>query len=289
MSTGRSRSEGWKHAKRSGHRRETDLVRELKSDPTFASLIGRKVFGRPVGKLLDAHADGATAGFIPDVFGGTINGKVDLRASWSGAEEVRFSVKKSAGGQVFLTSVDRFVRGIELQYGERMGASPKRMLELFIGEDRIEVDRVLARDGTGSAGAQRVRKQERHQGRLVAATLARIFPRDWNNLMKWMATHAGLVADFCFGRGYACDYKDQATHVWYSLREASSPIDAVTSVGQVAQMSKANAAEIKPGPKNGGSTVVMPFGFLQMHSPKETNQIQFHHNMNLVLRAATRQ
>jgi hypothetical protein len=240
-----------------------------------------------VGKLIDAHAGGVSAGFIPDVFGGAINGKVDLRASWTGAEEVRFSVKKSAGGQVFLTSVDRFVRGIELQYGERIGAGPKRMLELFIGEDRIEVDRVLARDGAGSAGAVRVRKQERHQGRLVAATLARIFPRDWNDLMEWMATHAGLVAEICFGRGYARDDKDQATHVWYSLREAGSPIDAVISVGQVARMSQANAAEIKPGPRNGGSTVVMPFGFLQMHSPQRTNQIQFHHNIGLVLRAAT--
>lgn len=286
MPTGRSRSEGWKHAKKTGHRRETDLVNELRNNSAFASLIGSKVFGRSVGPLIDAHAGGATAGFIPDVFGGSINGKVDLTARWTDAEEVRFSVKKSAGGQVFLTSVDRFVRGIELSYGVRIEPGPKKMLELFIGENRIEVDRVLASDRAGPPDAAGIRRQERHQGRLVAATLQRIYPSDWKDLMDWMATHAGIVADICFGRGYARDDKHQATHVWYSLREARSPVDAVASVRQVARMSQANAAEIKPGRKNGGSTVLMPFGFLQMHSPKEKNQIQFHHNMALALRTA---
>jgi hypothetical protein len=54
-------------------------------------------------------------------------------------------------------------------------------------------------------------------------------------------------------------------------------INKIFPISEIARHSTRTAARVSIGPRNGGSTILFPFGFLQMHSPQVDNQIQFHH------------
>ena len=277
--SGRDRAEGWQWAKTSGHQNEKDLAQLLTDDEKFGREIGRRVFGKDVGLPVEVKGGGASAEHVTDIFGSHTNGKPDIYVRWSRSEPVNFSVKKSMSGQVFLTSVDRFFKGYEHHFEESVPERVATMMRLFIGANPRECDVVMRGKrylGPRSRGSSEL--QEQHQHRVLGITLDRYFPKDWNATLDWLDGRCNQIADFVFARGYAKSKSDFATHVWYFVADGEGvPINQIFPISEIIRHSTNTSNRVSIGPNNGGSTIVFPFGFLQMHSPRGNNQIQFHH------------
>jgi hypothetical protein len=277
--SGRNRSEGWQWAKLSGHWNEENLVELLQEDHQFSRSIGVRIFGRDVGLPVEVRGGGVSADRVDDIFGHRTNGKPDIYLRWQGQREANLSVKKSLGGQVFLTSVDRFADGFEHHFSEEVPKSVVEMLHLFIGTDAGTCDLVMhGREylGPKSRGGE---LQEIHQHRLLAITLSRHFGGNWAETLKWFSKNSGKIADMSFSRGYARSKSDFATHVWYFVAEYDEvKVDCLIPVEKIIRYSDQSNDTVSVGPRNGGSTILFPFGFLQMHSPKGKNLIQLHHS-----------
>jgi hypothetical protein len=277
--SGRSRSEGWQWAKISGHVNEEQLADLLLNNRSFGREIGRRVFGKDVGSPIEVFGGGAAAEHVLDIFASRTNGKPDIYVRWAGSEPVNFSVKKSISGQVFLTSVDRFFRGYEYHFEESVPERIATMMRLFIGANPEECDFAM-RGKTYLGPKQRgsTQLQEQHQHRLLGITLDRYFPEDWRATLRWLDSRCSQIADFVFARGYAINNSDFATHVWYFVSDGERiQVDRIFQIPEIIRHSSTTGNRVAIGPRNGGSTIVFPFGFLQMHSPQADNQIQFHH------------
>jgi hypothetical protein len=278
-SSGRDRAEGWQWAKTSGHLNEKLLAQLLTEDETFGREIGRRVFGRDVGLAVEVNGGGAGAGHVADIFGSHTSGKPDICVRWNQSEPVNFSIKKSMSGQVFLTSVERFFRGYEHHFEESVPERVATMMRLFIGVDPQECDLVMrGKSYLGPKSRGNDKLQEQHQHRLLGVTLDRYFPVDWNATLNWLDMRCRQIADFAFARGYAQNQSDFATHVWYFVPDGEKVlINQIFPISEIIRNSALTSNRVAVGPRNGGSTIVFPFGFLQMHSPYVHNQIQFHH------------
>ncbi len=281
--TGRGRAEGWRFAKTTGHEHEESVASRLRTDLMFADTLAVECFGEPLGLPKEITGGGASEARISDVFGGNTNGKPDLYVVWPSGHRVQVSLKKSSSGQAFLTSVDRFVDGFAKQFGRVVPNDVHQCLELFIGGDLIRIQTALrGRPVLGPIHRGTSRSLEEHQNRLVGATLQEYFPSQWNATIQWITDEIGNIADFVFARGYARESINFASHIWYLGIDSTTNRNHVFSVSEIVAGSTRSRAEVRVGERNGGSTIQLPFGFLQMHSPKGHNLMQFHHSFDKV-------
>jgi hypothetical protein len=275
--SGRDRAAGWTHAKRSGHRHESDIASRLRSDLSFADALSVRCFNEKLGLPANVGGGGASAKHVEDVFGARTNGKPDLYVEWSEHRTAKISLKKSTGGQVFLTSVERFVTGFEKQFGVNVPTSVKTGLDLFIGGNEPQLKRVMTgKRFCGPIHRRTEMSQEEHQTRLLGLTLERYFPSEWTATLDWFTANIGDIVDFVFARGHAKKAADFATHVWYLEPRQSPQFDLVLPITRIKVEATKRRAEICVGRR--GSTIQLPFGFLQMHAPKSANFMQFHHS-----------
>lgn len=286
--SGRSRAEGWQYAKRTGHQRELDLAAELGSDRNLSSWLHLQCFGAPEVVLPRVKTSGMSMDRVPSVLGGLTVPKFDLEVKWP-SREVRVSLKKSKAGQVWLVSLDRFIQGFEAQFREKVPAEVAEGLRLFIGPlDLDEMVNILdgqqplggrSRSGRGS--------QELHQRRFVARTLEQRRPEYWSATLDWLRAEAPRIAELCFARGLVQNPMHFADAVVYSIRRGKDAANHFFALDELVQRVDEIPLEARaqPGPRQGGSTVLLPFGFLQMHNPKKSgqetrrNQLQFHHRL----------
>jgi hypothetical protein len=276
--TGKDRSSGWKAAKVGGHMNEEELAERLRNDEQFARLTGVRIFGEDIGLPKQVLCGGSAAPRIEDIFGRKSNGKPDITVLWS-RKRANLSIKMSDSGQVFLTSVDRFIAGFEFHFGKPVPKKVVETLHLFIGTDPRKCDLVMRGKEYQGPMHKSGELQEQHQHRLLGATLERYFDGDWTKTLGWLNENSGKIADFVFARGYAQESKDFATHVWYfNADNGKDEIDSLVSIKEIVKNSESKGVGVVVGKKNGGSTIQFPFGFLQMHTPKGENQMQFHHN-----------
>ena len=272
----RNRADGWKYAKASGHENEILLVQCLKSPEGMSALAQRVGVSAPGGSVEMAHAGKSEVG-VPSILGDTTKSKADVRVSWSGVESTsQISVKKSEGGQVFLITVERFLEG----FGRHFSAVPPdvaRGLSLFIGgsdESDEALNNVTPYDS-------RIRAMEtRYQSRMVWETLQRFDKRIARALLEWLTDSIGEICEFCFSRGLAADHQDWADFLWYRnlVDPDSQDLDSVVAVDDLKLAVANNGGLVAPGSRNGGSTIHMPFGWLQYHQ----GQIQFHHKLGSI-------
>ena len=111
----RNRAEGWKHAKLSGHSNEEFITNKINSDINFKESIARRLNINSSLKL--ATVGGLNETNVLDVFGGKTKSKTDLVLDWQSGK-TNISIKKSAGGQVYLIGVQRFIDGFERQFNK---------------------------------------------------------------------------------------------------------------------------------------------------------------------------
>ena len=280
MATGRNHSTGWRHAKIIGHKLEEHLAQELQNNPEVFSTISQRVFGESLGTPKKVASGGISAGHVPDVFGKSTPSKTDIFVEWSNSKNIRISLKKSTGGQVYLTSVERFFDGFEIQFDQVVPDSVRSTTSLFIGGAASKCDLVMkGKQYFGPVHKNSGQLQEKYQDRVVGITLDHHFPTEVKTMFDWFNANMQLLCEFIFSRGYALDATNFSSHLWYFVTEEPK-IGDIDQFFSIKELSKkcARASTVCFGSKNGGSTIQFPFGFMQMHRPGGINQIQFHHS-----------
>ena len=280
-STGRNRSQGWTHAKIDGHANEVEFGNGLFSDPAMVSeIIAAAGIIAPNGSPT-IRVDGSK--HVTSIFGDSTVSKVDLQLEWSSGVCVNISLKKSEGGQVWLISVPRFFSAVEHHLGKSLDSDVKSGISLFIGGNNLAGCMSLyeqALDGD-TKRSPKIAKQERHQKRLVALAIKDYYPHIWNATIDFLNSNIELITSLSFSKGLAKSSEEAAQVIVYNNAPAGAN---VFSIPQVVSLAKESVlvTPISAGPLNGGSTLLLPTGFLQMHRPQGDNQLQFHHQYKKV-------
>ncbi len=72
---------------------------------------------------------------------------------------------------------------------------------------------------------------------------------------------------------------DWAEFIWYKNLLGEDSMDLLYSIDKLAKLVKVGSVDIiKPGTTGGGTTIQLPFGFVQWHQGK----MQFHHKYDKI-------
>lgn len=269
----RNRAQGWQHAKRSGHENER-LIAELTQNNVnvqerllaCAHIDNTQITAIQYGGLNETNVD--------CILGGKTKSKTDMQLQLATGQKLNVSIKKDTGGQVFLIGIDRFISGFELQYNTTIEDNVKRALTLYFGsaDDTTEIIHTF--------GAKNQALQLRKH-RLVAETLKNYDINLYNCLLAWFNDNIHSIFDFCFSKGLAQNQCDWADIVWYKNMVGENSLDTMIYLPDIAPDIPHN---VTYGPRNGGSTIQLPFGFVQWHSPRKIipGNIQFHHDFDKI-------
>ena len=264
----RNREEGWQYAKLSGHKNEDLITQLVQSDESIQSKLVE--FAKKTGRIIGVAEGGLCETSIPSVLGDSTKSKPDLKLKLDNGQKINISIKKSWGGQVFLITPDRFIRGFEKQYGKVIPQDVKRAIGLFWGseDDTLEIIRDYA---------QIEKDYQTRKHRLVKDTMDKYNPQLSHILITWFKENIIEIFDFCFVRGLALNQEDWADILWYkNLLEADDDdIDELFSIEELKQKIGKRTDLIVYGTRTGGSTIQLPFGFVQWHQ----NSLQFHHKL----------
>lgn len=270
----RNRSEGWAYAKNSGHENESLaealLVHDSEYQRNFVKRLGHE--GTTITKI---DTGGINETNVPSVLGGTTKTKTDIHVYLSDGTQVNISLKKSWGGQVYLISIEHFITGYETQFKTVIPDNVKRAIELFWGS-ADDVPAIVAKYGC-------VKSYETRKHRLTADTLKLYDDKLYDALINWFKANVGNLSRFCFTMGLASDSCEHADFVWYKneLGDEGDDFDYLISTEYLSQVSEANANLVVYGNRSHGTTIQLPFGFVQWHSPTKVipGCIQFHHKL----------
>lgn len=273
----RNRAAGWKHAKLSGHENETKLEYLMQYDiATQEHFLSR--IGKAGHTITHVKVGGLCEKDVPCVFTGEqTKSKTDMRIVLDDGSEYNVSIKKSLAGQVYLISADRFVRGYEAQYKTTIPDNVKRAIALYWG-CTDEISNLIEVYGTQPA-------YEKRKHRLVANTLAKYDISLNLVLLDWFKNHMREITEFCFSRGLAANKSDWANVIWYKNELGENSIDQIFVINDLCdKMQSAAKTSTFYGKVGGGTTIQLPFGFVQWHSPtkKIPGDMQFHHKFKSI-------
>ena len=265
--------------KREGHENERLLREALERDTAFRAAFCARI-GRHPADFLGAEGGGLNEARVDTVLGTRTQGKTDLTLRWRTPEAPRtnVSVKMDENGQVHLTTPERFVAAWGATFGTNVPPRVAKALGLFFGTDpdaaRILEETPIEIDG------ERVRALERsHNGALCFDVLAHHDAAMAEELLAWLRDNRRALVELCFSRGYAADPDEWAQWLWYcDLVHPGRGPDRLIRISDLADAVAALTDEelrnlIRPGPKNGGTTILLPFGHLQyLHGKAEFYQ-----------------
>lgn len=265
----RNRAQGWKHAKRSGHENERLVAELTENDINIQNRLLK------CAHITDATVDRVEFGGLCEtdvdcVLGGKTKSKTDMWLFLSNGKRLNVSIKKDEGGQVFLIGIERFINGFELQYHKNIPDSVKRAISLYFGS---AVDTLEVINDFGSTNKQlEIRKH-----RVVADTLKAYDGYLYHLLLNWFNENISELFDFCFAKGLASNSEDWAQIVWYKNMVGENQFDTMLYLEDFKSNIPPTAVY---GTRNGGSTIQLPFGFVQWHSPRKIipGNLQFHHS-----------
>jgi hypothetical protein len=266
---GRNRAEGWKHAKLSGHENEALVEAVTEKDGSLQERIlscGKKQ-GIEVVKI---YFGGLKETDVDCILGGKTKSKTDMHLYLKDNSSINISIKKSAGGQVFLIGVDRFIEGFEKQFKKVIPVNVKRAISLYWGT--ASDTKTIAEEYGGANIAYELRKH-----RIVKETLDRYDSALSKALIDWFNDNILEIFDFCFSMGLATNESDWANIIWYRNELAENDMDDLYYIEDIKKKLTQTA---EYGNKTGGSTIQLPFGFVQWHSPRKIipGCMQFHHS-----------
>jgi hypothetical protein len=275
----RTRSEGWQFAKLDGHRNEEELGVILRESPELTNLLHEIVFQEDQINEPTVLVDGSK--HVPSILGSSTTSKIDIDLVWA-RRKLGLSVKKSNAGQVWLVGLDKFFKAVTLKTGQTTPKDVEMVLSLFIGGENLAEFQQEFSDGLDRSVNERFYEQQVHQNRLVLNSIDKIIPEALSTTFEFLRENLRIMTELMFFSGLASKSEDCAQIVIYnqvySGPNVFSKADLLTSVD-----STANLERLVPGDRNGGSTIQLPTGFLQMHKPQGKNLLQFHHSYEKVL------
>ncbi len=273
----RDRATGWQHAKLSGHENE-DLVKiRLDTDEEFAGSLLRRI-NRPFARILHATIGGLHEINVPSVNGRKTKSKTDLKVYLDTNEVINVSIKKSLGGQVYFVRAGLFIDTFEKQFNTQIPDDVCRAINLFwaAADDAIDIIKEY--------GDQTITKnydlQLRHKS-LNATTLKAYNEHLYNVLLRWFTDNAYGLAKLSFSMGAVYDSKEWSDFVWYINLLGENNTDDIFFIENICNaVQKVAKDETYYGSSYGGTTIQLPFGFVQWHQ----GQLQFHHDYNKLLK-----
>lgn len=275
----RDRSEGWKHAKLSGHSNEEKIFALLNNDANYKQSFLQRL-GKSNCQIIGLRVGGLHETDVPSIIsdGRSTKSKTDLWVSLDDGTTKNISIKKSAGGQVFLIKTERFIEGFQNHYNVQIPERVKCAIMLFWGAKENMAEYILDLEDTNN----KIINYEKRKNRLVKAGLEKYDDSLPQELLTWFRQNIGLITDFCFARGLAKDCENWANMVWYKNMLNECSFDKLYDTEEICRRIQAktniNSDVVHYGNKLGGSTIQLPFGFVQWHK----HCMQFHHSFEKI-------
>ena len=182
---------------------------------------------------------------------------------------------------MYLVTARNFVAVYEAQYNVTVPDKVRRALALFIGE--AEDSRAILDATDISVDSEKVRGIAYEQNyRLVFEVIRNYDATMASMLLDWLKKQIASVCELCFSAGAVRDRDKWAKVLWYkNLVDADGqglnflvPINRIVS----ALVKNGNRNVVERGPKNGGSTIQLPFGHLQYH----LKQLEFYQQLKKI-------
>lgn len=279
MKKNRNRQQGWQYAKVTGHINEYLVAKLIEDDEDVQKRI-LDCCNYSNRKVIQVLTEAISQKGIPSILGGVTKSKTDITLLLDNGDSINISLKKDRGGQVFLVTPSRFISGFEKHYNVTIPSDVKRAINLFWGsaEDTLAIiDKY--------SSSKSIKEYEIRKHRLTLETLLAYDKKLADCLIEWFSMNSKNIFDFCFSKGLAIDEKDWADVIWYknTIKEDEENIDCLINIKDFIQ--KASFEDCSYGNKNGGTTIWLPFGFVQWHNPgkKIPGEMQFHHNYEKIL------
>lgn len=273
----RNRAQGWKHAKLSGHKNE-DLVKALiDEDAAYASDLlnrlgasGKSIKETSIGGLHETNVESIIPGARKT------KSKTDLKIFYTDGSSNNISIKKSLGGQVYFVRAGLFIECYERHFNKSIPLNVKRAISLFwaAADDAKEIIRSYA-DKTNS----KIYNLQLRHASLNAETLHSYNITLYNDMLQWFKENAYEIAVLSFASGAARSESEWSDHVWYINLLDENNADDIFEIKEICDAAR-NCADTETyyGDSNGGTTIQLPFGFVQWHQ----RQMQFHHSYDKV-------
>jgi hypothetical protein len=280
--TGRTRSEGWRHAKVDGHANEDSFGEQLITDTYFLRALSDSILESLPNGSPTIKVDGSK--HVKSILEDQTTSKVDLEITWPKGERVTISLKKSNSGQVWLISVQRFMAAVSHHLGKEFDGDVAAGISLFIGGSNLAPHMSMYEKALNVDREDRpkIAEQEIRQKRLLAESIAFSYPNIWEKTLSFFSENIELITKLSFAEGLAADPKEFAQVVVYNKAPKGSNIFPISAlVETLKEVIEVNP--VVPGPRNGGSTLLLPTGTLQMHHPQEDNLMQFRHEYKKIV------
>lgn len=271
----RNRASGWKHAKLSGHANEATVNELLNSDFEFqkdfllrTGYQNEKINHSTIGGLHETNVIG--------VLGSKTKSKTDLKVYCESGKQINVSIKKSLGGQVYFVRAGLFFDVFEKQFNKKIPQNVKRAIELFWASATDAVN-IIEKYGDKSKKKE-YDLQVRHHS-LNATTLKLYDASLYDDMLLWFEDNAYELTKLAFAMGAAKESSEWSEFVWYINTLGENEVDEIFSINDICNVAvTVSKDETYYGSSNGGTTIQLPFGFVQWHQ----GQMQFHHNYEKV-------
>lgn len=267
----RNRAEGWQHAKLSGHENEELVKKRLDTDTAYAQAFLKRL-GMPGEKIQKTEIGGLHETNVPSVNGKRkTKSKTDLKIYMESGRVINISIKKSLGGQVYFVGGSLFIDTFEKQFGRIIPDPVKRGIQLFWAAAKDAVQ--IIEQHADKEAEDNYDLQLRHKS-LNATTLKAYNEELHRTLLAWFRDNAYELTKLSFAMGAVRDQEEWSEYVWYINLLGEHQTDAIFSIEALAKAVAGAAADATAySTKNGGTTILLPFGFVQWHQKK----MQFHH------------
>jgi hypothetical protein len=274
--SGRNRSEGWSHAKKTGHENETAYGKIIASNHAqLNDVVLSKYDSIPDGEY-DIEVDGNKK--VPSIFDDKTTSKVDIEVFWPSGERMGVSLKKSSGGQAWLVTVPRFFAAVEHYTNSKIEEEVRTGVSLFIGGANVDSYEDMFIDALkiDKKANPIMAIQEARQRRLMATSLQKNLPKIWDKTIDFFNENISLITELTFSKGASLNDADCADVVVYNKITKTKNFFPIPELVKKAE-EKVKISPVVAGTRNGGSTLILPTGNMQMHRPSGDNQMQFRH------------
>lgn len=271
----RNRATGWQHAKLSGHTNEARVKELLDNNVEYGQEFMTRL-GLPSESIKSTSIGGLHETNVPGVLGKKTKSKTDLKIKCTSGKDINISIKKSLGGQVYFIRAGLFIKVFEKQFPKSIPSDVQRAIKLFWAA-ADDASAIIEQYGNKS-DANSYDLQVRHKS-LNATTLMSYDVNLYNALLNWFKDNIYELTKLSFTMGAARDEDEWSDYVWYINLLGENDVDEAFYIEDICQAAvKVSNSETFYSDRNGGTTIQLPFGFVQWHQ----SQLQFHHSYDKV-------
>ncbi|MGG7049205.1 MULTISPECIES: hypothetical protein [unclassified Campylobacter] len=269
----RNRSQGWTHAKLSGHKNEENIKNLLQENIQFQYDFLSKIDKKDA-KIVQIQIGGLHESQVSGVLDKPTKSKTDLKIKFLSGENVKISIKKSLSGQVYFVGAENFISIFEKHF-YKISNEVKRSIRLFwaAAEDAKQIISEFA----DKSNVKIYNSQIKHKS-LNANTLKNYNENLYIGLLSWFKQNLEQITKLSFSMGAASDESEWSDFIWYINTLGENSVNEIFDIQKLSLDVKNLQNQVFYGNTNGGTTIQLPFGFVQWHQAK----MQFHHNFDKI-------